>query len=53
MAVVSSALHADSTQNLRKEDVPGASLAGRDPKMLSFNVGYSVGARLLKGKRLT
>ena len=34
MAVVSSALCADSTQNLREEDVPGASLAGRDPKTL-------------------
>ena len=34
MAVVLSALRADSTQNLRKEDVPSASLAGRDPKTL-------------------
>ena len=34
MAVVSSALRADSTQNLREEDVRGASLAGRDPKTL-------------------
>ena len=34
MAVVSSALRANSTQNLCEEDVPGASLADRDPKTL-------------------
>ena len=34
MSVVSSAWHVNSMQNLREEDVPGTSLAGRDPKML-------------------
>ena len=34
MSVVSSALHVNSMQNLHEEDVPGAFLAGRDPKML-------------------
>ena len=34
MSVVSSAWRVNSMQNLREEDVPGTSLAGRDPKML-------------------
>ena len=34
MSVVSSALRVNSMRNLREEDVPGASLAGRDPKTL-------------------
>ena len=34
MSVVPSTSCADSTQNLREEYVPGASLAGRDPKTL-------------------
>jgi len=35
MVVVLSALHADSMQNLRGGEVPGISLAGRDPNMLN------------------
>ena len=34
MSFVSSALHVNSIQNLHEEDVPGASLAGRNPKTL-------------------
>ena len=34
MSVVSSASRCDSMQNLREEDIPGASQAGRDPKTL-------------------
>ena len=34
MSFMSSALHVNSIQNLREEDVPGASLAGRNPKTL-------------------
>ena len=59
MAVVSSALRADSTQNLREEDAPGASLAGRDPKTLKvvelqrWLQCRGASSRLLKGKRPT